>query len=387
MNTMSTPRLPHQYKRRILLLVSGLSPQIVTETLYALRFPKESEPFVPTEVHLISTSTGADQARLNLLTGPRHFHQLCMDYDLDESIFTPQCISVIQDAQGRELADIRTPEENEATGDFIAAKVREFTLDEEAALHVSMAGGRKTMGYYAGYALSLFGRSQDRLSHVLVEEGYEGLKDFYYTTPTSHTIYDRDKKALDAAKANISLAEIPFVRLREGLPAALLEGTRSFKDVIARSQLAEATPALCLDVPNRTIVCQGLKVPLSEADFAFYAWFVERTVTGEQSKPIAGQEVSDAVQHVPFGKDLLAMYERIIGNQMKMDDRVSEALQNGMTRNYLDSKVGEIKKKLEKELGNRLALTYCIRNANKNKKGNSLYAVWLEKNQVTWKWR
>jgi CRISPR-associated protein (TIGR02584 family) len=30
-----------------------------------------------------------------------------------------------------------------------------------------MPGERKTMGFYVGYALSLFGRAQDRLSHVI----------------------------------------------------------------------------------------------------------------------------------------------------------------------------------------------------------------------------
>lgn len=35
------------------------------------------------------------------------------------------------------------------------------------------------MGYYLGYALSLYGRAQDRLSHVLVTERYESLRDFF----------------------------------------------------------------------------------------------------------------------------------------------------------------------------------------------------------------
>ena len=32
-------------------------------------------------------------------------------------------------------------------------------------MHVSIAGGRKTRGFLAGYTLSLLGRPQDRLSH------------------------------------------------------------------------------------------------------------------------------------------------------------------------------------------------------------------------------
>ena len=40
---------PSEYTKRILLAVSGLTPQIVTETIYALAMRVE-DPFVPTEV-------------------------------------------------------------------------------------------------------------------------------------------------------------------------------------------------------------------------------------------------------------------------------------------------------------------------------------------------
>jgi CRISPR-associated protein (TIGR02584 family) len=53
---------PAAYPRRILLAVTGLSPQIVTETLYALGV-KGSPVWVPTEVRIITTRWGAEQAR------------------------------------------------------------------------------------------------------------------------------------------------------------------------------------------------------------------------------------------------------------------------------------------------------------------------------------
>jgi hypothetical protein len=46
---------PASFQRRVLLAVSGLTPQIVTETLYALA-ADEHAPFVPTEVHLITSA-------------------------------------------------------------------------------------------------------------------------------------------------------------------------------------------------------------------------------------------------------------------------------------------------------------------------------------------
>lgn len=40
---------PHTYPRRILVAVTGLSPQVVTETLYALAVAADL-PFVPTDI-------------------------------------------------------------------------------------------------------------------------------------------------------------------------------------------------------------------------------------------------------------------------------------------------------------------------------------------------
>ena len=57
---------PERYPRRILLCVAGLSPQIVTETLYALTVIGEPR-FVPTEIHLLTTAEGAERARLTVL--------------------------------------------------------------------------------------------------------------------------------------------------------------------------------------------------------------------------------------------------------------------------------------------------------------------------------
>lgn len=76
------PQEPQSYPRRILLAVTGLSPQVVTETLYALAV-KRSPKWVATEIRLITTTTGAREARLNLLkpdTG--WFHKIRADYDL-----------------------------------------------------------------------------------------------------------------------------------------------------------------------------------------------------------------------------------------------------------------------------------------------------------------
>jgi CRISPR-associated protein (TIGR02584 family) len=111
-----------------------------------------------------------------------------------------------------------------------------LTEDPDTEIHVSIAGGRKTMGYYLGYALSLYGRPQDRLSHVLVSDPYETNRDFYYPTPYEHPIHSRrgDKEVtVDARQRARGSGGYPFVRLRDGLPERLRTGQASFTRVVA----------------------------------------------------------------------------------------------------------------------------------------------------------
>jgi hypothetical protein len=203
---------------------------------------------------------------------------LCKDYGLVDIQFSADNIYVIPDKNGVLLDDIRTPEENEAAADFITQKVNELTRDDNSALHVSIAGGRKTMGYYLGYALSLYGRIQDRLSHVLVTDRYESLPKFFYPTPNSHVIYDRNEQPLDTQLAEVILASIPFVRLRGGLPHFLLEGESSFNDSIRFARTVEADPLLEIDVAKGRLYANSIGVSLTPINFAFYLWMIQETV-------------------------------------------------------------------------------------------------------------
>src|SRR5262249_29705615 len=145
-------------------------------------------------------------------------------------------IHVITGPDGQPLEDILTDADNVAVADFITEHVRAITADRAVSLHVSIAGGRKTMGFYVGYALSLFGRPQDQLSHVLVSPPFESLHEFFYPSPRTRVIHDRGGRTLDAKEAAVRLGEIPFVRLREGLPKRLLDGGARFSEAVAEAQ-------------------------------------------------------------------------------------------------------------------------------------------------------
>jgi adenosine deaminase len=148
---------PHAFPRRVLLAATGLSPQVVTETVYAVAVRREPA-FLPTEIELITTREGAQRAELALLSGdPGWFHRLRADYALPPIEFETQRIHGLADADGAPLDDIRSPADNLRAADEITERVRLLTADPGCALHVSLAGGRKTMSADLQTAGSLFG--------------------------------------------------------------------------------------------------------------------------------------------------------------------------------------------------------------------------------------
>lgn len=381
---------PEQFPNRILIAVTGMSPQILTETLFALS--QQQPAFVPTEVHLVSTAEGARHARLSLLEGDRHFFKLCEDYGLDAAIFSNDRIHAITDADGNPLDDIRSVADNEAAADFITDMIRTHTTRDDAAVHVSMAGGRKTMGYYAGYALSLYGRDQDRLSHVLVSEGYEGHREFFYPTPRSHAIYRTGSTALDAAEAKVELANIPFVRLRDELPEkirtanSLLGGKQSFSAAIAAAELGRTPQRMLLDLPNLRFEIDGQPLEgIGAAPLSLLCWMVQRQMRGEGN--LARSDIQDEEKGKALGKEYARFCRRLDthANKLAVNDgdstgkqRLPELLKviNALNSkgfaslNDFDYRRSNLKKALRDCLGERLAEQFIPRNVGNRTQAN-----------------
>lgn len=296
------------HPRRILLAVTGLSPQVVTETLYALGVRTGQgggDAFIPTEIHLLTTEQGAKIARTALLhPDGGQFPALLRDYpQLGRPVFDDAHIHTIHDAAGQPLADIRTPAENAAAADSITALMAQLTRDPQAQLHVSIAGGRKTMGFYLGYAFSLFARPQDELSHVLVSSPFENHPEFFFPPATPRRLATRDGQHLDTADARITLARIPVVRLRHGQPQALLDGHASFGDTVAAIQRSLEPPHLLIDLAGKQVLCGSTPVKLRPAQLAWLAWWAQNTLQGR------GPQTWRSADWAAF----LDLYRRVVG--------------------------------------------------------------------------
>jgi len=346
---------PTNHSRRVLLAVTGLSPQVVTETLYALAVNR-GEQWIPTEVRIITTEEGAERVRHSLLNPEHgHFHRLCQEYDLPVIDFTMAGVHVIRDDSGEPLEDIRSEQDNERCANTITEMVRELTADSESSLHVSIAGGRKTMGYYLGYALSLYGRSQDRLSHVLVSAPYESHPDFYYPTKESRLIHTRDdrSRAYDTSEAQVSLAEIPFVRLRDGLPRSLQKGEASFNQTVIAAQRALEAPELIIDLDYRCLSVSGEIIDqVSPGALAFYSWMARRCRAA--SDPVRYDDDEDVAG------EFLAEYRRIVGANHGDYEKAENSLNCGMGKEDFEYRMSRANRVLKEKLPPQLFERYKI---------------------------
>lgn len=361
---------PCDFPRRILLAVSGISPQILTETLYKLAV--EAAPaFVPTEIHLVSTIRGVELARETLFgEGDGQYFRLLKDYGLDpESIdFGPENLHVIRDVQGVELPDIHDEAANHAAADFILKMVRQFCADDQAAVHASMAGGRKTMGFYLAYAMSLLGRPQDRLSHVLINPPFESSRDFFYPPPAARAMLINDEK-VSTAEARLILADIPFVRMgTQPALKGLLDGA-GYSETVRQIQHSLDDPLLVVDFDKGQAQAHGKWLKLGAVQFSILAWLAIRAKLGIPQIQLAGNETANV-------RSLLAVMEEVGVPERSMEVWSAESgfgnAEFGPTRTRLNGM-------LEKQLGP-AASPYQI--AQTGKRPFARYALGLTPDQV-----
>jgi CRISPR-associated protein (TIGR02584 family) len=324
-------------------MVSGLSPQVVTETIFALAM--QTEPFIATEVHLITTREGAQRADLSLLSKDMGwFQKLRVEYDLPEIDFSQKNIHVVENSSGTQLEDIRSIDDNRLAADFITNFVRELTADANCALHVSIAGGRKTMGFYLGYALSLYGRPQDRLSHVLVSQPFENTLDFFFPTKGSHVLKTGNGALADTSTAKVTLAEIPFVSLRHGLPEGLLSGNASFNETVSAAKEALAPPTLEIDRRQKFVRAGAHLIKLPPAELALLSVFARNKLADWPPLDAPTKGVPDPI----WGQKFLEEYHFILGKFSQKEN--PSALKDGMDGEYFSTCKSKLEKRLKKAL-------------------------------------
>lgn len=258
--------------KNILICVSGLTPQIVTETLFCLSYKEKisiDEIYVLTTARGREVILGRDEHPATPKTSlKREIEKLCKQYKLRKPLFQENDDHIIvAKEEAIELPDIRSDKDNILFPNKVCEFLRLKTSDPHNVLFCSITGGRKSMSVHLANALSIFARENDRLVHVLTKEEHE-FKGFY--PQTKNEIKD------------LELSDIPFVRLRPILSAELKRPyllKSNFDDIVkfTQTQLKALSPSnkLILDIERRELRYINNRIDLEPNQFLFYYYFVD----------------------------------------------------------------------------------------------------------------
>lgn len=210
--------------RYVLLAPVGMSPQIVTETIWS--YARQSRPpRLPREAHVIATLTGEAHVRALLLgeeqrqptTGkliePAQDRWSQLFHDVLGVEPVPIIVHVPNEGSYYP-ADIASPHDDKLFAELCYKLVANLTAEDAPPLVGSIAGGRKTMSAHIMTAFSLWARKDDDLCHVILNPpGAEGEREFFFPTGD------------EFGEITVHRIDIRFPRLRRPLTEKILADT------------------------------------------------------------------------------------------------------------------------------------------------------------------
>lgn len=368
--------------REVFVFIAGATPQVITETICALAM--EDPPVHPDELYVITTKRGRAVVE-DALLNRGILEELCGEYGLRRVEFGPDSFIVPVDSTGTELEDIRNAGENELMGDLITSFIREMAADQSARLHCSIAGGRKTMSFYLGAALQLFGRPWDRLYHVLVNTEFESCPQFFYKPKKDRTI-DANGRRLNTADAVITLAELPFIRLRNKLS---LNGT-GFSELVREGQreidIAMVQPELRINLSARSVKIGQKTVRLAPMHLMIYTAYLRQKLSRcRYPDRVYCLDCTDCFPSLlematkPALEEMAKDYYTICPSRV---DDILRRYREGLSLEVLRQAMSKIKKAMTEQLADEtLASCYCITTSQREYAG-SRHGVRVEKSKI-----
>jgi CRISPR-associated protein Csx14 len=378
-----------QYKE-IFMFVVGTSPQVITETIYSLALSRP--PVYPDEIYVVTTALGKQKLIENLIKR-NILNNLIAEYNLPEIKLDEANILIPKSRDGQLVEDICSYEDNEALGDLITSLVREKTRDEKVRLHCSIAGGRKTMSFYLGAALQLFGRPWDRLYHVIVTTEFESHPDFFYKPKIDRDISvktrDGQQILLNTSQAKIMLADLPFIRLGRKLN---LKG-KSFRELVKEGQkeidLSALQPEVSVHLSHRLVQVDDKTIILPPRLLFYYSVFLRQKTDfcpyPEKEYCFDCQDCYREIDNL-FGPEQVERhstdYARIFGEKLLKREMFLKKWKNGIPADLCRQYISKLNRVLKEELKNDTLWSLISINSIKVYAG-SRYGLRLEKSKIT----
>ena len=367
-----------------LLAVSGLSPQVITEALYALWH--QGRPV--SRLEIITTRRGKEKILSELFApvGGR-VEAFLQEFAIDrESIdFGPHLLQVIKDETGAEREDILTREDNELLLRACLQSACRLTSDPDNAVFFLVAGGRKTMTSCLTLAAQLYGRPQDRLYHVLVTPDFEQCRDFWYPPKVPRPLTLRDalgrSYTLSTRYAEVELISIPFISVRDRLDPGLLSRPQQPGELMA-SLIRDQPPSLVVDLKAGKLIYMKMELDLFPAQLALYAFFAERKKSCRMDGPCREctacyLELGAILQ----GQEAITRNYHQAGSPM---ESMSDTGILGLTQENFNSYKSKINRAITQRYGQNLAAELIIESVDR--RPNTRYGLRLDRASLRLEW-
>jgi CRISPR-associated protein (TIGR02584 family) len=290
----------------VLIAVTGLSPAVLTETIWALA-KDPAQPVIPDKIIVLTTMTGEQKLKDQLfgpdelwltlrrqLLGKNHADDPRLDFS-----DTPDRIRVFTRKSGGkrvQLDRMDTKEETEAVGDCLVEELWNWVGRPDTRVLASISGGFKTMSALLYAAMTVIGGQQDRILHVLVNEPYDGNTKplfFWPKQPAQDLVTIRPGKlpvgaSVPAAKAKLVLTDVEFPPLRRFFGDYGFKEAPSFSALVGRSRsevIAIAPPvisSLVLHPETFTAEVNGLPLSVSKTEFCILWFLADATMQNAQ---------------------------------------------------------------------------------------------------------
>jgi CRISPR-associated protein (TIGR02584 family) len=352
------------HNKTVLLFTLGKSPQIITETLWAIHQDEKLE--WPNEIKIITNQQCADIAKKALLPGgdteEGKLAELYKDLGIQNGpTLTDKSFLLISDKTD---FDKFIEAENEIE-DFIMSKVKDLTNDSSVAIHANYTGGIKSMSTVLCRAMDFYGRPFDLLSCIFVTPDFQQCKEFYYPKDQNITLHRGTKNEMkaNAKDANITLRKtspIPLKYMRQ-LKSGLADLNRfSFLKVLLFLKISQSPNTINLtfhynekkshisvSTPEYEF-CEKIQLPTGI--FAFYAMTAKAYIN---NKPIIRAKIDPIQLKDMLADEIRLMYPKTLSEKSDPFELLTRAgliPTLGFDESNYNTYLGNLRKNLEKDV-------------------------------------
>ncbi len=381
--------------KEILIFAVGVTPQIVTEGIYALS--QENPPIYYDEIFIITTKVGRNILTDKLIDS-NVFKEMCADMKEGFTALSldKKCIIVPKYDDGEELTDIKTTLDNQIMANFITSFIKKKTVNSTSRLHAFLSGGRKTMSFYMGLAMELYSRPWDKTYHILISPEFESNRDFYYKPSRNRKIKYGDK-ILDTKNCEINLIELPLFKLRDKIKKDFSDFSSAIEYGQKKIDTSIVHPNITVNLHDRTVDInhdmlngsgdQNIKIKLSPMHLMIYATYLK--IKLHSCKHLNSEYCKDCTECFPSLLELStkpALEEMIKIYEIISPSRTDILIYNykeGLSMDVLRQSISKIKKEIYNSLNDETLSSFCVISASNKNYGNTCHGIRIEKGNIT----